>query len=647
MNKISKLSSLALIAMMILGSIGVFVPKGNAVPTAVSVINTDTGDTNFHYTTDTKIVGEYIFLNITVSDVADLANWQMMITWDSTLLAYSSITRPSDHVFAVAEQPPYSKSMVAPSPIINPGNVTWGCTFINGVDNDHFSFNGTGRLCVLKLKITQGVGEMPPTSVTCTLAIANIGTDSFMLDTNGHDLAFSTYDGDYLYSYQPPTYNPVFRITPATEKPAKIGDTFALDIEVTNVSAGWSIIGFQFSLMWNTTFMTPVAPYYTAGTFLETFQYMPSGVLYVSDNNVHNRPMPLTPIDPQYNFSMFGAILLPDTPTPFHAPFPSCPINVWNKLMTVYFNATYETISPIEDWTYIEFIHFANDEDTYALNQYLHVITCSSELECHYRAPMKILGLSIDLYTQYPFPYGGQGANMTSDMFGPQSLVDLFALVTYNEYPVQQKLVGFQVFHQGATKQYNIYREGTTDTDGVAHVSFRIPWPCADPVGEIFGWWYVNATVEVAGQVVVDNLKFWVWWPVAVLSIEPKQTEFVQRKTGGDDLEFTETYGTYSMQILPVTITATIYDELSFFIGSATYNTTVGLGSYDMAWAELFNKTTPPLVYSVDFTMPLPTNAVVGKGIAFGNAFSALPWLGGYPYCPEVTNTIDFYIKKP
>jgi hypothetical protein len=91
--------------------------------------------------------------------------------------------------------------------------------------------------------------------------------------------------------------------------------------------------------------------------------------------------------------------------------------------------------------------------------------------------------------------------------------------------------------------------------------------------------------------------------------------------------------------MLPATITATIYDELSFFIGSDFYVTTVGWGEYGHE-AEL--KT-----YDWTTTMILPTNAVVGKGTAFGNAFSDFPWNGGVPYCPEVTNTIDFYIKKP
>jgi hypothetical protein len=227
-------------------------------------------------------------------------------------------------------------------------------------------------------------------------------------------------------------------------------------------------------------------------------------------------------------------------------------------------------------------------------------------------------------------------------MFGPQQQVELYALVTYNEYPVQQKLVGFEIRHG----DYVSWREATTNAEGIAHVSFRIPWPCEDPVNEIFGKWIVTATVEVAERVANDTLGFWVWWPVQILSIEPKQTQYVQRKTGGDPLTFTVEYITYSMQEIPALITATIYDELGFFIGSDKIQVTVGWGEY-----KYYNYTAceePPYKsYTWDVTIPMPTNAVVGKGTAFADAFNDFPWNGGTPYCPEVRNTQDFYIVKP
>jgi len=120
-------------------------------------------------------------------------------------------------------------------------------------------------------------------------------------------------------------------------------------------------------------------------------------------------------------------------------------------------------------------------------------------------------GLAIDLYTQYPAPYGGQGLHMPSDMFAPQQEVDFSAVATYNQYPVAQKLVGFHVRHQGAAINYDVYGQATTDGDGVARMNLRLPWPVDDPVNEVFGLWNAIATVEVAEMVTNDTLGFWVW----------------------------------------------------------------------------------------------------------------------------------------
>jgi len=618
-----------------------------ASPTTVEVINPLNGTHDFNFTSDTTNVGDQFDVDIMVFGTSDmdLQNWQVKVTWDASMLSFVSIWLPDNHVFAPIDKslgvpPPLGRSMSTPAPLVDPDAVTWGCTYIN---DPYWTFNGTGILCKVKLQITKDVSQGGPTEIHCTLGLGKIVDETFILNHLGSDITVNQGDlitGTFRYSWVMPSYYPTLYIKPAISKPAKIGDIVPLQIWVKNVHQGWEIIGFQFSLMWDTKFIEPASPYYTNGTFLEGFQYFPGGVMYAADINTHSRPMPLTPIPDDYNYSMFGLIMLPDSPIPYHTPFPHTSPD--GLLMTVYFKAIYETISPVEDWTWIEFIDFKVDEDTYALNQYINTVPASAE-DCHYRAPMKILGLAIDLYTQYDPPYGGQGPDMPSDMFGPQQLVDLFALVTYNEYPVQQKLVGFEVRHG----DYVFWREAATDEKGIAHVSFRLPWPCEDPVAEIFGKWIVIATVEVAEQVKNDTLGFWVWWKVEVLSVEPKQTEFVQRKTGGDDLLFTLEYATYSMQTINVTLTTTVYDELGFFIGSDYLTTTVGWGEYK--YYDYLACETPPLkTYDPwDITIPLPTNAVVGKGTVFGNAFDKFPWLGGTPYCPEVTNTIDFYIAKP
>jgi len=701
-----------------------------ANPTTVEVINPLDGTHNFYFTSDATNVGDQFVVDIMVVNVIDLWLWQAKLTWDASMLSFVSIWLPDNHVFAPIDHalgvpiPPdgIGRSMTQPAPLIESGSVTWGCTYVN---DPFWTFNGTGILCKVKLQITKAVSQGGPTEVHCTLGLATIG-ETYLENSQELTIPADLITGTYSYTWVAPSYYPTLYIKPAISKPAKIGDIVPLEIWVKNVHQGWEIIGFQFSLMWNTTFIEPASPYYASGTFLEGFQYYTGGVMYASDVNEHNRPMPLTPIPDDYNFSMFGAMLSPDSltepihvadetvgtgngfstvfyldyppvvvdsetivangthtfvrttdytmdyttgtitfvtapanasiitatydgrmPVPYHAPFPHTSPGD-GLLMTVYFKAIYDTISPVEDWTWIEFIQFKVDEDTYALNRFINVLPVSVE-NCHYRAPMRILGLGMDLHTQYPYPYGGQGQDQPSDMFGPQQLVDLFVIVTYNEYPVQQKLVGFQIYHEDLV----FWREAATDEKGEAHVSFRLPWPCVNPKTEIFGKWYVIATVEVAEEVKNDTLGFWVWWKAEVLSVEPKSTydppafyHYSSSSSLGQDMNFTVEYATYSMRTINLTLTVTVYDELGFFIGSDNINITVGWGEYKY-YNYLICEEPPLKTYpNWNVTIPMPSNAVVGGGIVFGNAFDKFPWLGGTPYCPEVTNTIDWYIKK-
>ena len=252
-------------------------------------------------------------------------------------------------------------------------------------------------------------------------------------------------------------------------------------------------------------------------------------------------------------------------------------------------------------------------------------------------------GLAIDLYTQYPAPYGGQGPRVPSDMFAPQQEVNFSAVVTYNQYPVAQKLVGFHVHHQGATINYNIYGEAATDGDGVARMTLRLPWPADDPVNEVFGAWNAIATVEVAEMVANDTLGFWVWWKVEVVSVEPMHTEYVQRKMGGDPLDFSLELRAFSMQSLPVTLAVSVYDELGFFTGSDFLQFTAGWEAYQY-YNYLTGETPSAKSYPVNITIPLSTYAVVGAGTVFGNVYDKFPWVGGTAYAPEAQNTISFYL---
>lgn len=106
-------------------------------------------------------------------------------------------------------------------------------------------------------------------------------------------------------------------------------------------------------------------------------------------------------------------------------------------------------------------------------------------------------GRLLDLYTQI----GGKGPDQYGGGFAVGSLVNLTSLVTYNDYPVQQKLVGLEVHNP--LNQIVVLRTVVTNEDGLAAIGVVIPLS-PDSVGT----WSAIATVEIAGVTTWDTLTF-------------------------------------------------------------------------------------------------------------------------------------------
>lgn len=115
------------------------------------------------------------------------------------------------------------------------------------------------------------------------------------------------------------------------------------------------------------------------------------------------------------------------------------------------------------------------------------------------------LGREIDLYSQR----GGVGANQTGGVFQPQNEVVLYALVTYNECPIQNILVSFEV--DGPTNPYTnitLVLTAATNASGLAEIRFRIPLPIEHQAEIVFGVWKACATANVDEQTVIDTMPF-------------------------------------------------------------------------------------------------------------------------------------------
>lgn len=108
--------------------------------------------------------------------------------------------------------------------------------------------------------------------------------------------------------------------------------------------------------------------------------------------------------------------------------------------------------------------------------------------------------VSLDLYT----PKGGQGPHQPDGNYTSGEHVELIALLTYNEEPVQNKPVGFEV--RDPIGQVVIYRSDLTDANGLATINFTLPFLC--PPSSFFGIWSALATSSVAEQNTSDTLIF-------------------------------------------------------------------------------------------------------------------------------------------
>jgi hypothetical protein len=582
-------------------------------------------DLVFH--TDT-VTGNMFYVDVWCNNIVDLWNWQINFSWDPTVLAVIFDQSPGG-IMPFCPLTSIFHFDFTPGPIVD--NVT-GSMLFGYTQVSHGGKTGSDILARIPMLIINGVGYLGWNN--STLTIEEPGTNLY--DHLMHLITPRTLVGGYYEQFWVIPPAPSLYVSPVNYTASTLGEDVKINVMVKDVNPAWEIIGFQFILDFNESLLSPGfgMTEYDPGTFLETQIHGTESVMYfVSHGYEGDAALPAG-----FDAFVVGVLMLPGGGG-YSAPWPSG----GGTLVTLHFTAILQTISPAIAYTDLNFTYIENvpgfpsdNINPYALNHYGTKISYATQTNGGYIAPMKVLGLALDLYSQYPRPYGGQDWGKPSDSFAPQQQIELYAKLTYNADPVQQKLVGFHLVHG----EFDIYREATTDANGIAHVSVRLPWPCIDPIGRVLGLWYARATAEVAEMVANDTMPFYVWWDVEVVSIEPKVTQYFKHKpTGADPLTFTMEYRTYKMQPVPVNLTATVYDELGFFIGGDVHEIKAfgwgGYGHFGVFYTGTW-----------DISIPMPTNAMVGECRVYGNAFNNLPWDYGTPYCPEVTNTIRFWIVK-
>jgi len=253
------------------------------------------------------------------------------------------------------------------------------------------------------------------------------------------------------------------------------------------------------------------------------------------------------------------------------------------------------------------------------------------------QANMKVVSSSdttrkIDVFTQ-KISFNGKGINQSSDAFEPQELVMLYANVTYNEDPIANKLVAFQVNNPAnAFQNITIVGVSSTNQSGIAQFSFRIPWPSENAEQIIFGEWFAIATVDIAQQVVVDTLTFQVGWIIKITNIttlnarlEP-QTRYLR----GEVIVFDLTVENIALTLKSATIMIDAQDA----------------DSYPIIHIEMDNLVFQPGENHVRAYSQIPTAAAIGEATVSAAAYTAPPKISGVLYSPAALSTFEI-IRVP
>ncbi|MEM2567288.1 MAG: cohesin domain-containing protein [Candidatus Bathyarchaeia archaeon] len=549
--------------------------------------------------------GETFTVKVNVTDVTNMYAYEFKLLYDDTVLEGISAVRPPGH-------------FMEPSDPANQFIPVWTIKTFNATHKYwHLGFTllapeapktGSGVL----VEITFKVRVSPPWHGMVQSALDLY--DTKLADSGGQPIPHVAEDGLYRCFWQPPLIKPYLKVVPPTTLiPAGapvVGTAdafFNVSVWVYDAAWDWWIVGIEFKLAYNDTLIDFKGA--SVDPWLDSL-----GDIY------------MTPVVKGTRWDGLAYIHLAVLLLPHHYPPATWdnPISEDGALVQLKFEVIYQEAMPWVGTSPLDIY------DTKFADIAAEPVPYNPPEDGLVKIEGYVIGRAIDLYTQYPAPFGGQGFNKPSDMFTPQQQVELFALVTYNLWPVQQKDVAFQVFDP----QGNLVTIlcGRTNENGIAHVSFRIPWPCEDPES-LFGIWTVIATVEIAEVVVNDTLQFHFDYLVRWIKVTTDKDAYAH----GETITVMVEYQSYAVQERDVLLTVVAHDELNVPFDYDFLKTTVG--TMDMStWCTYKN-------YTATFTLTIPKFAAAGKATLYVNAYSDWPINGGAQVVPTYTPEPTIIIK--
>jgi len=428
----------------------------------------------------------------------------------------------------------------------------------------------------------------------------------------------------------------LFRVDPVDTVlgPApSIGEEFDIDVVIDGptsegLSWAWYLIGVQFRLFYDPSVIEVVSV--TEGAFLKDGPWNLHGTFFIGSV----QPDGFGP------HVMVGDMLLPNSTGGYD--MTSWP-NGTGTIVTIRFKALVQecpnNFTSALDLGPLFPGNWAIDKD----GNWIPIDEASIVNGTYTMLPFSMPGSVIDLYggaknagywtgypAPFPVPYGGQGPDHWMDLVIPQSEITLYALATHNWWPVQSKEVGFEIegpFEKNNSElvpkpSYQIWAKlvSTTDSDGVATLVFRMPWPCVDPEN-ITGVWLITATVRIGDDVLIDTMAFYYEYLVTVKSVVTDYYYY----THDDCVEVTISYGTHSVQLYPILFSIVLTDDMGVPVIMELYdNTTIG----GACWCTLTEE-------ELIIDLCIPKWAFAGYGYIHVNVFDIDPTEGGFAWCPE------------
>ncbi len=236
--------------------------------------------------------------------------------------------------------------------------------------------------------------------------------------------------------------------------------------------------------------------------------------------------------------------------------------------------------------------------------------------------------------------------NAYSDAFGPQAMMNLAALVTYNGAPVANKEVTFEIT---SNTEANIGTlSAMTGDNGIATVSYALPWYAGTyqtgPVSE-FGVWSVTGSVEVQQTIVTDNMPFDFGDIISITNVQvalptaPRSTSAITTTNG-----VTVTLAGISDQAQNYWMTYTVTDAGNVPVAQGLVSGTMAAATYTDTTGTL---TVNPSTGTQAASFAIPSYAFVGTATVNINIFNANPVTSqstAVSYCPQATATFTIEI---